>query len=108
RAERRWAASWAARWPPARGRCGGLIERAAKSQSVSRKVRQIVQIMTETLSESRRKTSGVCVLHDAVPGRVRLHVPLLRRKPRTAERLAAHLSQMPGVRVAQTSAVTGS
>lgn len=50
--------------------------------------------------------SRIQVIHAAVPGRVRLHVPALKRKPRTAERLRAALAILPGVASVEVSTVT--
>ncbi len=46
------------------------------------------------------------VLHAAVPGRARLHVPAVKKKPRTAERLRTALAALPGVAAVTVSTVT--
>ena len=50
---------------------------------------------------------AIRVIHCAVPGRVRLHVPPMKRCPWMAERFRCRLLQLEGIRSAEASAVTG-
>lgn len=55
----------------------------------------------------RASRPGICVIHALVPGRVRLRVAALRRRPRACQRLTRHLEAVPGVRRACASPTTG-
>jgi Ca2+-transporting ATPase len=59
-------------------------------------------------ASAAEKKAVLHVRHAAVPGRVRLHLPALKRQPRLAMHLQSHLGMQMGIRGVQASAVTGS
>ncbi|HEX2949198.1 MAG TPA: HAD-IC family P-type ATPase, partial [Armatimonadota bacterium] len=75
------------------------------------------EVMTASFTTDKEQTSSAnqeeqqptvpCVIHTGVPGRIRLHLPLLQRQPAIAHHLSCQLKYRNGILTARANVVTG-